>query len=299
MKGRVNYKQFIFILAFAWSAFQWLACTPEPIDIELDVPAPRLVISSQIIPQQTIYVSVTKSFSALSKSTVNNNVSSTFLNTILVENAFVTVRYFNRVDTLHMVTPGIYASNTTLQYDYGTYELFVRDPASGLTVTSSATLSPLVLFDSIAPIVNRNIEDTSVVVDYSFKDIPNVDNWYVVNYYVRQSDIDTANLDIVGYFGRGSNKLSEFELLSDKTFINGEFFSRRVLKNIGASDVIAVTLSNISEGYFKFLTTYQKSGNVINQISGEPITYPSNIFGGYGYFSAHHPDVRFFELEKH
>ncbi len=275
------------------------SCKPNPIDIELKIPEPKLVISSQIIPEQTIFVAVTRSFSALSKSTVNNNVSASFLKTILVENAFVTVSYFDKIDTLHMVSPGIYSSNTTLQYKYGIYNLFVKDNEGGLTVTSTTTLYPRVLFDSIRPVVKRTNIDTSVVIDYSFTDLPDVENWYVVNYYIKQSTLDTANLDIATYFDRGNNKLSEFELLSDKTFDKGRYISKKVLKNISASDVIAVTLSNISEGYFKFLTTYQKSGNIINQISGEPITYPSNINNGYGYFSAHYPDVRIFELDKY
>lgn len=275
------------------------ACTPDPIDIEIKVPASKLVISSQIIPEQTIYVSVTRSFSALSNSTVNNNVSSSFLKEILVEDAFVTVSYFDKIDTLHMVTPGIYTSNYILQYNYGTYVLYVKDHKTGLTVTSSTSLLPRVLFDSIQPALKINVEDTSVAIDYAFTDIPGVDNWYVINYYVKQSTLDTANLDIATYFGRGSNKLSEFELLSDKIFDDGKYRSRKLLKNISPSDIMAVTLSNISEGYYRFLTTYQKSGNVINQISGEPITYPSNINNGYGYFSAHHPDVRIFELDKY
>ncbi len=276
-----------------------LSCTPEPIDIDIKSPTPKLVISSQIVPNRSFFVSVTRSFSALSNSTVDNNVSSRFLDRILVKNAFVTISYFNTVDTLFMVTPGIYSSNNTLQYDYGVYHLYVSDPESGEVVTSSIALQPQVLFDTIRPVLDINGVDTAVVINYGFNDKQGVDNWYVINYYVKQSDIDTSNLDIADYFIRGSNKLSEFELLSDKTFDNPKFSSRRVLKNISASDLIAVTLSNISEGYYRFLTTYQKSGNIINQISGEPITYPSNVKNGYGYFSAHNPDIRVFNLKDY
>ena len=88
-------------------------------------------------------------------------------------------------------------------------------------------------------------------------------------------------------------------MLSDKEMSGGLYEEVRKLHNVKRTDTIAVTLSNISEGYYKFLSTYLKSGNIINQITGEPIDYPTNVNNGYGYFSAHYPDVKIFDLGKY
>jgi hypothetical protein len=274
-------------------------CTPKPIDLELEAHVSRLVISSQIIPKTRMFVSLTKSFSALSNSTVNDTVSSDFLNSILVSNAFVTVSYLNKIDTLSMVAPGIYASDSVLQFDYGRYMLYAMDPSSGLVVTSSSTLLPIVKFDSIVPRVDKTMKDTAISVNYSFTDIPGIDNWYVIYYYSKRNTASSNSLDISSFFNRGSNKLEEIELLSDKTFDNGKYHYKKTLNNIHPNDTIAVALSNISKGYFEFLHTYKKAGNIVNQLTGEPINYPTNINGGYGYFNTHYPDAHIFSLEKY
>lgn len=276
------------------------SCTPDPIDLEMEAIDSKPVVSSQIIPYQTMFISLTRSFSALSNSTTDDNlVNADFLQKVLIQNAFVTVSYLGKVDTLNMIAPGIYGSVNTLQYEYGTYTLFAKDLETGKSITAVTQINPLVSFDTLTAQLIKSPKDTDVVIGYSFKDIPGVSNWYVINYYVKQDTVSGANLDIANYFEQGSNKLNEFELLSDKLFEGGVYTGSRKLRNIKSTDTLAITLSNISEGYFNFLHTYLNSGNVVNQISGEPINYPTNVSNGYGYFSAHYPDVRIIDLNKY
>ena len=55
-----------------------------------------------------------------------------------------------------------------------------------------------------------------------------------------------------------------------------------------AQDTMVVSLSNISEGYYRYLSLRQKvSTNILGLIFGEPINYPTNVQGGLGYFSTH------------
>jgi hypothetical protein len=277
-----------------------ISCTPDPIDLKLPQETAKLVVSSQIVPHQTMFVSLTRSFSALSNAiSSDNQVNSSFLDNLLVKDAFVTVSYFGKTDTLEMIAPGVYGSANILQYEYGTYTLFAKDPSTGQSISATTQINPLVRFDTLTAKVQKNINDTSVTVGYSFHDVPGINNWYVINYYVKRDSISGANLDIANYFKQGSNKLNEFELLSDKIFENGIYNGSRNLHKLKATDTIAITLSNISEGYFKFLHTYLNSGNVINQISGEPVNYPTNVINGYGFFSAHYPDVRIIDLNEY
>lgn len=284
---------FIFFILFLFS------CRPKEIDIDVSPPEPKLVVSSQIIPYQTMLVSLTKSFSALAEPTQNDTVTATFLEDVLVEDATVTVSYLGITDTLEMIAPGVYGSVTTLQEEYGTYTLNADD-RKGMKITASSVLLPKVSFDTVYPILTKNSSDTIVEIEYSFSDIPLVDNWYVVNYYSKIStDTSRINLDINYFFGRGNNLLVEFDLLNDQTFSGEKYFSKKKLMIVRPTDTIAVTLSNISEGYFKFLNAYKKSSNLFNQLTGEPIDFPSNVQNGYGYFNTHYPDVRTFDLNTY
>ena len=294
-----DYFQYRTILILMLGLFY--SCTPKPIDININKFKPKLVVSSHIIPGSIMIMSLTKSFSALSSTeATDTSVSSNFLQGVLVSNAEVTVTHGNKIDTLRMLTPGIYGSVSLLQEDYGFYILKARDPLSGMEVIASSTLLPKVFFDTITPVKSAVMLDTTVSIKYTLLDNPNEDNWYVVNYIKKNLNTSGANLDINNAFSLGSNKiLTEFELLSDKTFENHRFEQETILTDVNPSDSIAVTIANISEGYYQFLTAYKRAGSVFNQFTGEPINYPTNVTGGYGYFNTHYPDVHYFYLKNY
>jgi len=85
--------------------------------------------------------------------------------------------------------------------------------------------------------------------------------------------------------------------LSDKEFVNGRYHAHRQIA-ANPKTLIAYTLSNISPDYYKFLTTWKTSAQLFNQLTGEPINFPTNIKGGYGFFTTTNPDVRIFDLSK-
>ena len=278
----------------------FVACTPKPIDIDVAPAKPKLVVASQIIPNKIIIVALSKSFSALSNPTNNGNdsVSQNFLDSILVEHAFVTVSYMNTTDTLFKIASGIYASVNTLQYDHGTYTLYAKDSVTGEEIHASSVLLPLVPFDTVYPVIDKTTIDSLVSVKFEFTDNPNEKNWYVINYILKKQS--GTNFDINSYFSVGSNKiLTEFRLLSDQTFENSKYSGQNKLQGVNPTDTLAVTISNISEGYYQFLTAYKRTGNIFNQITGEPINYPSNVINGYGYFNTHYPSVHIFDLKNY
>src|SRR6267378_242343 len=78
-------------VVFLWATLLLLwGCKPEPIDIYVSEHKPKLVVSSQIVPFQTMYISLTRSFSLLNGS----GLTQEFVDKITVKNAFVTVSYF-------------------------------------------------------------------------------------------------------------------------------------------------------------------------------------------------------------
>ncbi|MFL5752384.1 MAG: DUF4249 domain-containing protein [Bacteroidia bacterium] len=278
------------------------ACQPKPIDIDVQPAQPKLVISSQVIPNKIMIVMVTRSFSALSGKGAQDadTVSQNFLNDILVKNALVTVSYLGNTDTLFMLSAGVYASINTLQYIYGSYTLHVLDVETGLEVSSSTTLLPKVSFDTVYPIVIKDPGDTVVDVYYELSDNTSEENYYVVNYIKKVNGANSPGIDINQVFSLGSNYFqSYFDLLNDASFNNGKFSTRKRLEKVTRQDSIAVMVSHISKGYYDFLSSFKRSGSFINLLTGEPINYPTNVEGGYGYFNAHYPNTRYFDLKTY
>jgi hypothetical protein len=275
-------------------------CVPKPIDIDVKAADPKLVLASQVIPNQIMIVSLTRSFSALEGQGIqdDDSLNNDFLDKILVENAFVTITYFGTVDTLFMISPGVYASINTLQYSYGTYTIYAKDPQTGEEINATTQLIPQVQFDTIYPQVIKNPGDTVIKVNYTFHDDPNAENYYVVN-YIRKSNSNSP-LDINQVFSQGSNGIiKEFELLDDNSFTNSIYNVSKELEEATPHDSIAVMLSHISKGYFEYLNAFKKSGAIINQLTGEPINYPTNVNNGYGYFNAYYPTTRIFDLNNY
>lgn len=278
-------------------ALSFSSCIPKPIDIDIVPPKPRLVVSSQIVPNKTMFVALTRSFSALSQ-TAHTSSGVNYVDSIVTKNALVTVSYNGKKDTLYMLVPGIYASTNTLLDNYGEYTLYAKDYTSGLEATAKTTLLPAVKFDTIIPTVTKTQKDTVVGLTYTFTDIVGVENYYVVSYFLKKTS-SKASIDINSYFSRGSNQLKDIDLLSDKTFEGPIHTFTRNLPGVGATDTLAVVISNISKGYYDFLSTYKRAGDWFNQLTGEPINYPSNVIGGYGYFNAYFSDYKIFYLKDY
>ncbi len=292
-------KKSFFVSVFTVSAISMLVegCVPQPIDINVEPAESKLVVASQAFPSQTVLVALTKSFSPLAPLSNNDSISQADVDKIIVSNAFVTLTYNSRIDTLQMITPGVYISFNTLLSDYTTYSLYAKD-ASGAEITAVTSLLPQVKFDTVYPYITRSPEDTVVSVHYELTDNTSQENFYVVNFILKQPS-KGGSLDLGSYFSSGSNKiLSSFDLLTDDSFTSGKLTKDIAISSdiVTYKDTIAVEVAHISKDYYEFLTVYRRSGNPINQLTGEPINYPSNVRNGYGYFNMHYPDGKIFFL---
>lgn len=275
-----------------------LSCEPQPIPITLAAPPVKLVVASQLIPDRIVLVSLTRTFGTLEGATQRDSLTDAFLEKILVDSALVTVRHQDQVDTLQMLSPGIFAGANLRQSENGSYTLDARDFRTGETITATSVLPPPVRFDRVEPDIVYADGQVRVDVSYAFRDDPAVKNWYLVSYYKKVS-LSRGQPDLSNYYGRGSNQLVEFDLVSDENLKDPDYAAVRKLEEVNVSDTIAVSVSNISQGYYAFLSLYKRAGNVITRISGEPVDYPTNVVNGYGYFNTHLPDIRFFDLNKY
>ncbi len=273
-----------------------MACTPKPLDIQLDDVAPKLVVASQVIPNQIMIVTLSKSFSALEFSQDDSDsIPDELLDQLLVTDGTVTISYLGQTDTLYMVVPGLYASITTPQYDNIDYTLEAYDPYTGLSVTSTTRMLPFVAFDTVYLSRETVGGFETIRVDYALND-PTGDNWYMINFYSGYNDPN----DLSSPFQENNDGLAETELLSDQTFGSSYHTGHYHLFDVDEEeiDTLFITLSNISEEYYDYLALRERGGNLFSQVVSEPINYPSNVVGGYGFFNTHHPNIHIFDLDS-
>ena len=294
----------ILICSLAWLAL-FSACTPKALDIDLPQEQPKLVISSQIIPDQVMLVTVTKSFGALEyqqdgegneeegeedEENENDTISSELVNQLVVNNAEVTISYQGITDTLEPLGNGLYTSLNTPQFVNVEYTLRVYDPGLDQTVTSGARMLEFVNFNNATAQRDSSNNLHYVDVDFSIND-PAGSNWYMVNFYSNNNsdgNISPFSLET----GR-----TELLLLSDAEFENGVIEDSHRLYD-WESDTVYVSMSNISREYHDYLSLRIKSNNSLGSFLNEPVGYPSNVVGGLGYFTTHYPDIRVFEVPE-
>ncbi|MGD1848781.1 MAG: DUF4249 family protein [Salibacteraceae bacterium] len=268
--------------------------------MKLNEPPPKLVIASQAAPGQVLVVTVSKSFSALeyneqevdeedSTNVDNTQEINALLNQFLVSNALVTVTFDGRTETLTQVEKGIYASLNINQNPGTEYELRVIDQASGLEVTSRATFLERARFESVEARRKEEVGTELVEVTYAFEDEPGP-NWYVLTFY--SEDPEEPEFTSLQYqTGR-----TEVVLIADNGGNEGIISGTEKLYQ-WEQDSMAVSVSNISQEYYNYLQQWKKRNNSPGDLLSEPVTLPTNIRNGYGFFTTHYPDVRVLSLK--
>lgn len=268
-----------------------LSCIPEEVLIEVTPAEPQIVISSQILPGDIMVVFVTRSFSALEGN--ENTLSDDFLDKIVVENADVTLTFNGQTETLDPIedVSGIYVSDIGLNFGDSKIRLDVTDPQTGQQVHATTMALPRITPDSVAFLEEIVGNDTTHSIYYSFTDPPATDNWFVLNTFDPRGFVDGVSNNPLSFLG-GDNGTFYEELISDQQFDEPVFEKTIKLENPIQSDTIAFLFSNISEGYFRFLDSRQRTGGIISSATSEPINHPTNVVGGLGYFNAQNPSIK-------
>ena len=267
-------------------AFCLGACIPEPLDVK-NVPIlnPRIVVSSQVVPGQSIAILLTKSIGALEAG--RSTDAQTLLNEIVINDASVTISYQGKTDTLQFISTGVYGSVSTPLIAGEEYRLKVSSPSMG-TASASTFMESQVKFESVNARLYLTGDDSLAKVDYTFKDAPGK-NWYMIDVQRFRSRQDLTKL---------LNPRMFIKILADESFDGLSYHDSLTIpfRRFSEGDTVAVFLANISEEYYRYLSVSLDNRNRVSLVS-EPLNLPTNVQNGYGYFNMHFPDVRVFRMK--
>ncbi len=277
---------------FSWPLLLiWVVagCLPDPLEVK-NIPKlkPEIVVATQIIPDQSLVVLLTKTFSALDADTDSDPES--LLQTIGVADAVVTLIGPAGTNTLSALGNGLYGG-LNIPFKAGeAYTLRVNSPTMG-EVYATTTVMPQILFNDIkANLYLNGFGDTLAQITYSVQD-PLEKNYYLLN--VQEVEREDLIQNIINP--------RAFTRLEEDTAFNGKLFQdqfRVFPRDYAPGDTIAVSLSNVSADYYKFLRLRLDNRYSFVEFLSEPVNYPTNIIGGKGFFNLYIPDFRIFVLEE-
>lgn len=292
--------KYILTLFIAASLF---ACNfnPTPIDVEIDEPPQKLVVSSFFVPidsfNDLMTVTLTRTFTALvddDSLDLQDSTNSSLIDLVFVEDGLVQVEHQGQNFEFGEVSPSVYTS-AEIDYRFGeTYKLYAKDFVTEEEIHAETQLLPPVNYENIEVVQELlpSFDDTLYNVGIQFQDIANEDNYYLITY----TDLSSFNGSGFGsdIFSQAS---SNFTVLSDASYGDGNQIDLTIGSPGVFGDTLIFGLSNITEGYYDYLSAYRRSGNVLSQLTGEPINLPTNVENGFGYFAIIWPKLEVVVLE--
>ena len=281
------------ILTYITCCFILAGCKPEPLAIEIPQAETKLVVYTQALPDRALIVSLSKSFAALvlpnnesNDTTKNDSINAAFINQFLVDSAIVTVIGPDYNDTLIKASTGFYIAPFFPFTPGNSYKLEAYDQSTGLSITSSTKTLPIANFENFE--AKKGVGDNSsiITINYKVQDLPG-DNYYLVNIY-------TDSIPQSDFLGLNGQSEERSYIFTDREYPENEIIRENKFEYDQATDTIVATLTNISRDYYDFLLGRNRSGN---SFLSEPVSFPSNVNGGYGYFNLHFPSALLIEVE--
>lgn len=270
-------------MMLATAAAWFLSCMPDPLDVDdLDLPGTRIVVSSLILPDNSVAILLTKSIGALEAS--DDSDPRDLIPEIAINDADVTITVNDSIYNLKLLQDGVYQGIGIPLVPGRECHLKVVSPSLG-TVTASTVVQAPIYFDTVTaePYINE-YNDYWAQVTYTINDPP-APNYYLLNVQkAKRKDLVENILKPDAYTRQ----------VEDKTFDAQEFSEmfRAMHKNFYPGDSIEVSLSNVSLDYFNYVTLRLENQLELVEVFSEPIYYPTNIRGGRGFFTLHLTDVR-------
>jgi len=265
-----------------------VSCRPKSIDIELEQLDQKPVIWSQIIPGNIVVFYFSRSFSSLNENQ-DDTGSEDFLNQILVENGSLTITHNGNTEDLLQLSSGIWASDgiSTPLITEDFYTITGIDELLEEEISATTQLLPTITMSDLFDIEIIEGDSASMLrIEYHINDVPG-NNWYLVNAY-------SGNLDNFGNpVDTTANSTTEvaWQITTDQTYDTFDISNTITIFDY-QNDTIIMTLTNITEDYYNYLALRERGGSIFNQLTAEPINYPSNIENGYGYFNLVIPDFK-------
>ncbi len=291
-----NFKSNIFFIGLLSMLF--INCKPKALEIDIPQEEKKIVIASMNPIDGIFLVFATYSYSALAGDTVGLENYNQFL----VKDADVSISYNNEVKKLKMIAPGVYYGFDIPTFYDIEYKLEVQDPTTNSVINARSYFSKKVKFDTIS--ISQSEKDTSVYeIDYSLVDKePDKRNWYMLDFInlqgylniLEDTSLITSISSIADFFKNDKLYLideNRFDdnIIQEKIKVANGYFSK--------GDILIVTVSSISEGYYNYLEAEERAGNLISSFISEPVSYPTNVDGGYGYFSTNFITYKVIEVK--
>jgi Domain of unknown function (DUF4249) len=280
-------KNALYALSLVWMVLLFFSCVPDPLPVNnLPQLKPKIVVASQIIPNQGLVVLLTRSVGALDASDESNPQS--LLEQITINDALVTLRYAENIDTLALLESGLYGG-VTIDWQGGIiYELRVKSIELG-EVSAMTKVPEAIPFETAAARLYITEFDSLAEISYSLQD-PAGENFYMVNvqkFSRTQQLASLLNPDV-------------FTHLKDDAEFDGQLYQdqfRIFFRDFSKGDTVSVFLSNVQKDYYQFLKLRNDNRYVFADFASEPLNYNSNVKGGFGYFNLHVPDARVFVMQ--
>lgn len=259
------------------------SCIPDPLEVDhLKFPETSIVVSSLILPDNSVAVLLTRSIGALEASEESDPRD--LISEIAINDAGVTISVNDSVYALTLLQDGVYQGIGIPLKPGRECHLKVVSKSMG-TVTASTVVQAPIYFDSVRvePYINE-YNDYWAQVTYTIKDPPSP-NYYLLNVQKAKRKDRAENILKPEAYTRQ---------VEDKTFDEQEFSEmfRAMHKNLYPGDSIEVSLSNVSFDYFNYVTLRLENRLELVEVFSEPIYYPTNVRGGRGFFTLHLTDVR-------
>jgi len=274
---------------FLFMILLFYQCELIEVPLEVEPAEDKMSLSSLLIGEEGVLVSVSKSFSALSGTSLaqirENPIDALFVsrgniqfqsngNTILGEK-------FNDV-------PGFYFADFS-DYSLGdSLEISVYDSVSTQQISARTKIMPSVNIDSIRfRYVAENTFLDTLKLFLTDPDTTQI-NYFVVHIYRSSSFLNILNNS--DSLLVQSDSLLQIESIFSDIGIDSTLITRSyTIEKNPSNDTLIAVLSHIEEGYFRFLDARKRNEDGGGGIFNEPINFPSNVENGYGYFSAHNP----------
>lgn len=274
--------------AFIFFFLLW-SCVPDPLEVQ-NIPrvSPQIVVSTQMVSDQALIVWLTQTFGALDAS--EDSDPEELLKQLAVNDAVVSISGPSGTDTLKLSKHGFYGGSN-LTFEAGkTYELHINSETLG-TVSATTSMQAPVVFEELETSLFYDIyDDTLVQVNYQFRDPPER-NRYMLNV----QKLNKEEFEQHVFNPRAHTLLLEDDDFNDLLYENQLSFP---VRGYAPGDTVAVSLSNISEAYYRFLKMRIDSRIGFLEFLSEPVNYPTNVTGGRGFFNLHLPDIRLFILQE-
>lgn len=260
-----------------------LSCMPDPLEVDnLKLPETKIVVSSLILPDNSVAILLTKSMGVLEAN--EDSDPKTLIAEIAINDAEVTITTHDSIYSLKLLQDGVYQGFGIPLVAGRECHLKVVSKSLG-EVSATAVVQALIYFDSVkAEAYFNEYNDYWAQVTYTIEDPPSP-NYYLLNVQEAKRKELVENILKPDAYTRN---------VDDKTFNDQKFSEmfRAMNKNFYPGDSIEVSLANVSVDYFNYVKLRLENHLELVEVFSEPIYYPTNVRGGRGFFNLHLTDVR-------